>query len=181
MKECGKPARFRGRPYAPGHAAGGRLGWLRRGLSRPGGRTSRSVDCSGSRVGFFCRSDRISYRSDRNVCQPTCISCHCFRSGRQADGCPRCLSRSSGRVKKQAFSCFGARLSLSLLREDRLRLGQSKKKAWLSFALALAFHYLCFAKTGCGSANPRRKRGFLLLWRSPFTIFDERKTTVRHL
>ena len=146
MEECGKSARFRGRPYAPGHAAGGRLGWLRRGLSRPGGRTSRSVDCSGGRVGFFCRSDRISYRSDRNVCQPTCNSCHCFRSGRQADGCPRCLSRSSGRVKNR-----------------------------LSLALALAFHYLCFAKKGCGSANPRRKRGFLLLWRSPFTIFASRR------
>ena len=152
MEECGKPARFRGRPHAPGHAACGRLGWLRRGLPLPGGRTSRSVDCSGSRVGFFCCSDRISYRSDRNFCQPTCKSCHCFRFGRQADGCPRCLSRLSGRVKKQAFSCFGARLSLSLLREDRMRLGQVPEKA--CFPRSCLSPFAIFASRRQDAARP---------------------------
>ena len=52
-------------------------------------------------------------------------------------GCGSAESR-----RKQAFSCFCARLSQTLLREDRLRLGRIKKKA-----------------------------SFLLLLRSPFTIF----------
>ena len=67
-----------------------------------------------------------------------------------------------------AFRSSFRSYALSLPCEDRTRLGQAMKKAGLSLVSALAFHYLCCTKIGCGSAKPRRKRG-------PFTIFVARR------
>ena len=56
--------------------------------------------------------------------------------------------------KKAVISCPVACLFVSLLHEGRMRLGQATKKAGLSLVSALAFHYLCCTKIGCGSAKP---------------------------
>ena len=45
--------------------------------------------------------------------------------------------------RKMAFPLLSFRLLLSLLHEDRMRIGQATKKAGLSLVSALAFAYLC--------------------------------------
>ena len=49
-----------------------------------------------------------------------------------------------------------------MLREDRLRLGYGQKNKFF-FAVALALHYLCFEKIGCGSAKANKNKFFFAL------------------
>lgn len=68
--------------------------------------------------------------------------------------------RQSRRAAIPDARCVVRVLTLSSPREDRVRPGQSKKKAGLSLVPALAFCYLCSTKIGCGSAKSRRKQAF---------------------
>ena len=71
-------------------------------------------------------------------------------------GCGSAESR-----RKQAFSCFYARLSQTLLREDRLRLGRIKKKA--SFLLLLRSPFTDFASRRQATARPNQEESKLSL------------------
>lgn len=55
--------------------------------------------------------------------------------------------------RKMAFPLLSFRLSLSLLHEDRMRIGQATKKAGLSLVSALAFAYLCLPRTSEASGD----------------------------